>query len=429
MSTIAIKVEDVSKLYKLGEISTGTISHDLNRWFNTTFKNENPYAKIGELNDRTKKGNGGYIWALKDINFEVNKGDIVGIIGANGAGKSTLLKMLSKITKPSQGNIYLNGKISSLLEVGTGFHPEMTGRENVFMNGSILGMKKKEITKELDSIIDFSGVEKYIDTPIKRYSTGMKVRLGFAVAAHLNQEILIVDEVLAVGDAEFQRKCLNSMQSVSKQGKTVLFVSHNMAAIKQLCSRTLVLDKGSVIADTTTEKGIAAYLESIKTENFESVNILLSKVEKDNVIFYKNIAVKQRGNVVSELSNDEEISIEVDYTILEKIIGFRLILMIYDNYDNLISKHFFDEVNDIGTNVEVGDYVTTFHIPENILIDGTYTLKIKAGIHNVRMCKPENGIILQLHIVETGVIKRKRFPPNDKGLITLPVKITSQHIV
>jgi lipopolysaccharide transport system ATP-binding protein len=429
MSITSIKVEGISKLYKLGEVSTGTISHDLNRWVKKTFKNEDPYAKVGQINDRTIKGNSEYVWALKDIDFEVCKGDVLGVIGSNGAGKSTLLKLLSKITKPTRGNIYLNGKISSLLEVGTGFHPEMTGRENIFMNGSILGMKKKDIARELDSIIDFSGVEKYIDTPIKRYSTGMKVRLGFAVAAHLNQEILIVDEVLAVGDAEFQRKCLGSMQSVGQQGKTVLFVSHNMAAIKQLCNRTVVLDKGTLLADTSTEDGIRLYLESIKTENFDSVNTLLNKIEKDDVIIYKNILVKQQGNVVSELSNDEEISIEIDYTILEKIIGFRLILLIYDNYDNLISKHFFDELNDIGTNLEAGSYITTFTIPENVLIDGTYTLKIKAGIHNVRMCKPQNGIILQLNIVETGFIKRKRFPPNDKGLITLPLNITTQNII
>jgi lipopolysaccharide transport system ATP-binding protein len=429
MSTIAIKVEDVSKLYKLGEISTGTISHDLNRWLKKTFKNENPYLKIGELNDRTIRGNSEYVWALQNINFVVNKGDVLGVIGANGAGKSTLLKLLSKITKPSEGNIYLNGKISSLLEVGTGFHPEMTGRENVFLNGSILGMKKKEIAKELDSIIDFSGVEKYIDTPIKRYSTGMKVRLGFAVAAHLNQEILIVDEVLAVGDAEFQRKCLKSMQSVGKQGKTVLFVSHNMAAIKQLCSRTIVLDKGCLIVDTSTENGIAAYLESIKTESIDNINDLLSTIEKDEAINYKKIAIKQKGVIVSELCSDEKIDIEIQYQIQQKISGFRLILMLYDNYDNLISKHFFDELNDIGTTIEEGNYVTTFTIPENVLIDGTYTLKITSGIHNVRMCKPANGIILQLNIVETGFIKRKRFPPNDKGLITLPIHITTQNIV
>ena len=428
MSITSIKVEGISKLYKLGEVSTGTISHDLNRWVKKTFKNEDPYAKVGQINDRTTKGNGEYVWALKDIDFEVYKGDVLGVIGSNGAGKSTLLKLLSKITKPTKGDIYLNGKISSLLEVGTGFHPEMTGRENIFMNGSILGMKKNDIARELDSIIDFSGVEKYIDTPIKRYSTGMKVRLGFAVAAHLNQEILIVDEVLAVGDAEFQRKCLGSMQRVGQQGKTVLFVSHNMAAIKQLCNRTIVLDKGTLLADTNTEDGIRLYLESIKTENFDSVNTLLSKLEKDNVIIYKNISVKQQGNVVSEFSNDEEISIEIDYNILEKTIGFRLILLIYDNYDNLISKHFFDEMNDIGSTVTPGIYQTTFTIPTNLLIDGSYTIKITSGIHNVRMCKPIDGITLNINVVETGFVKRKRFAQNDKGLVTLPMEVSTIEI-
>lgn len=425
MSTIAIKVEEVSKLYRLGEISTGTISQDLNRWFKRTFKNENPYSKIGESNDRTTKGKSEFVWALNNINFEVHKGEIIGVIGANGAGKSTLLKLLSKITKPTEGNIYLDGKISSLLEVGTGFHPEMTGRENVFMNGAILGMKKREIAKELDSIIDFSGVEKYIDTPIKRYSTGMKVRLGFAVAAHLNQEILIVDEVLAVGDAEFQRKCLGSMQRVGTQGKTVLFVSHNMAAIKQLCSRTVVLDKGILIADTTTELGITKYLESIKTESIDTVNFLLNNIEKDNDIHYNNITIKQQGNIVSELNNDEPIEIAIAYRILSRIIGYRLILLIYDNFDNLISKCFFDEQNDIGTTIQQGFYQTIFTIPANILIDGTYKIKITSGIHNVRMCKPIDGITLNLNVIETGLLKRKRFAQNDKGLITLPIQVST----
>ncbi len=428
MSVISIKVEGISKLYKLGEVSTGTISHDLNRWIKKTLKNEDPYAKLGQVNDRTTKGNSEYVWALKDINFEVSKGDVLGVIGGNGAGKSTLLKLLSKITKPTQGTIYLNGKISSLLEVGTGFHPEMTGRENIFMNGSILGMKKNDIARELDSIIDFSGVEKYIDTPIKRYSTGMKVRLGFAVAAHLNQEILIVDEVLAVGDAEFQRKCLGSMQRVGKQGKTVLFVSHNMAAIKQLCNRAVVLDKGNLLANTNTDEGIRLYLESIKTENFDSVDMLLKNVEKDDVIIYNSISIKQKDNVLSEFSNDEEISIVINYSILEKTLGFRLIFLIYDNYDNLISKHFFDEMNDIGSTVNQGNYQTIFTIPANLLIDGSYKIKITSGIHNVRMCKPIEGITLNINIVETGFIKRKRFGQNDKGFVTLPIKVSTVEI-
>lgn len=428
MSDLAIKIEDLGKLYKLGEVSTGTISHDINRWYNRTFGKNDFHSKIGQVNDRTvKKSNDEYVWALQNINFDVKKGDVLGVIGANGAGKSTLLKLLSKITKPTKGKIYLDGKISSLLEVGTGFHPEMTGKENIFMNGSILGMKKKEIEQQLDSIIEFSGVEKYIHTPIKRYSTGMKVRLGFAVAAHLKQEILIVDEVLAVGDAEFQKKCLGSMQNLSTQGRTVLFVSHNMAAIKQLCNRTVVLDKGMLIADTITQNGINKYLESIKTEAIKNVSSILSNIEQDEVVAYNNISIKQQNKVVSELSNDENIDIEIDYIIKQKTFGYRLIFLLYDNYDNLISKSFFDEQNDIGSTVEAGRYLSTFTIPANLLIDGNYRITITSGIHNIRMCKPIEGISFTLNVVETGMIKRKRFNQNDRGLVTLPVSVNTIH--
>ena len=217
MKNLAIQAENISKQYRLGEVGTGTLSHDLNRFWSKFRGKEDPYLKIGEANDRTSKGISDYVWSLRDINFEVEQGDAVGIIGRNGAGKSTLLKLLSKVTKPTTGGFKVNGRIASLLEVGTGFNPEMTGRENIYLNGAILGMRRHEITRKFDEIVDFSGVERYIDTPVKRYSSGMYVRLAFAVAAHLESEILIVDEVLAVGDAEFQKKCLGKMGDVSKE--------------------------------------------------------------------------------------------------------------------------------------------------------------------------------------------------------------------
>lgn len=217
MKDIVLKVENVSKQYRLGLVGTGTLSHDVNRWWHQIRGKENPYLKIGEANDRSTKGNSDYVWALNDINFEVERGEVLGIIGKNGAGKSTLLKLLSKVTAPTTGSIKYNGKIASLLEVGTGFHPDLTGRENIYLNGAILGMTKKEITAQIDEIIDFSGVERYIDTPVKRYSSGMYVRLAFAVAAHLESDILIVDEVLSVGDAEFQKKCMGKMNDISKE--------------------------------------------------------------------------------------------------------------------------------------------------------------------------------------------------------------------
>ena len=257
---LALKAENISKQYRLGQVGTGTLSHDLNRFWHQVRGKEDPYLKIGEANDRSSKGESEYVWSLKDISFEIEQGDAVGIIGRNGAGKSTLLKLLSKVTKPTTGKIYTNGRIASLLEVGTGFHPEMTGRENIYLNGAILGMSRKEIRRKFDEIVDFSGVERYIDTPVKRYSSGMYVRLAFAVAAHLESEILIVDEVLAVGDAEFQKKCLGKMGDVSKgEGRTVLFVSHNIAAVKNLCQKGILLKDGNLITQGAIEGVINTY--------------------------------------------------------------------------------------------------------------------------------------------------------------------------
>jgi lipopolysaccharide transport system ATP-binding protein len=244
MSNTVIKVEGLGKQYRLGQVGTGTLSHDINRWWHTIRGKEDPYLKVGEVNDRSKKGSSDLVWAIKDISFEVKQGEVLGLIGRNGAGKSTLLKILSRVTGPTVGSVKAKGRIASLLEVGTGFHPELTGRENIFLNGAILGMDKHEIRSKFDEIVEFSGVERYIDTPVKRYSSGMYVRLAFAVAAHLEPEILIVDEVLAVGDAEFQKKCLGKMKDVSGQGRTVLFVSHNLQAIQSLCTSAILLKNG-----------------------------------------------------------------------------------------------------------------------------------------------------------------------------------------
>ena len=265
---VILKVENLSKQYRLGLVGTGTISHDFNRFIARIRGKEDPYLKIGESNDRSTKGTSEYVWALKDINFEVKRGEILGIIGKNGAGKSTLLKILSKVTGPTTGAIKSKGRIASLLEVGTGFHPEMTGKENIFLNGAILGMTKKEIASKLDEIIEFSGCERYVETPVKRYSSGMKVRLAFAVAAFLEPDILVVDEVLAVGDAEFQKKAIGKMQDISSQGgRTVLFVSHNMAAVQNLCSKVIILNDGRLTFNGATDDGILEYGQS-KEKNY-----------------------------------------------------------------------------------------------------------------------------------------------------------------
>lgn len=299
MSETVIKVDNISKMYDLGLVGTGTLSKDLNRTFARLRGKPDPYATIAELNDRRQRTNtkSGSVWALKDINFEVKKGEVLGIIGKNGAGKSTLLKILSQITTPTTGDIKIKGRVASLLEVGTGMHPEMTARQNIYLNGAIMGMTRKEVIAKLDEIVEFAGIGKYLDTPTKRFSSGMTVRLGFAVAAFLEPEILIVDEVLAVGDAEFQKKAIGKMQDVSKgEGRTVLFVSHNMAAVRSLCQNGIVIEKGEVVYKSSAARAVEYYLSGQKIslnhivfdkdqyENnwFRLLEISLNAIEKDN---------------------------------------------------------------------------------------------------------------------------------------------------
>jgi len=311
----AIEFNHVGKQYRLGLVSTKTLSHDFNRWWQTAIlKKEDPYLKIGETNDRATAGHSEYVWALRDIDFNVEQGDVVGIIGKNGAGKSTLLKLLSKVTGPTVGTIRARGRIGALLEVGTGFHPEMTGRENIYMNGAIMGMSKAEISKKLDEIIDFSGCERYIDTPVKRYSSGMTVRLGFAVAAHLDPEILVVDEVLAVGDAEFQKKAIGKMQEVSRgEGRTVLFVSHNMASIRSLCNNGVLLENGKVRYTGSIESVVNEYLinrsivhSSNLMERFNNKPLPSSYIES---VIFKGA----NGNDISSAMAGEPLDIVINF--------------------------------------------------------------------------------------------------------------------
>ena len=301
----AIEFNNISKLYRLGLVSTGTLAHDLKRWWTVNVRGkEDPYLTIGETNDRSTRGESDYVWALKDISFNVEQGDVVGIIGKNGAGKSTLLKILSRVTAPTTGTIRARGRIGSLLEVGTGFHPEMTGRENIYLNGAILGMTKAEITRKLDEIVDFSGCERYIDTPVKRYSSGMMVRLGFAVAAHLDPEILVVDEVLAVGDAEFQKKAIGKMQDVSRgEGRTVLFVSHNMAAVKKLCRHGIVLRNGMIDYMGTAESAVTHYTQGTERETPLSLSFKGGDLSKEAEI----LSVRFADNKTT-FSSDEPVA-------------------------------------------------------------------------------------------------------------------------
>ncbi len=309
----AIEFNNISKIYRLGLVSTGTLAHDMKRWWTMNIRGkEDPYLTIGETNDRSTKGDSDYVWALKDIDFRVEQGDVVGIIGKNGAGKSTLLKILSKVTAPTTGTIRARGRIGSLLEVGTGFHPEMTGRENIYMNGAILGMTKHEISKKLDEIIDFSGCERFIDTPVKRYSSGMMVRLGFAVAAHLDPEILVVDEVLAVGDAEFQKKAIGKMQDVSKgEGRTVLFVSHNMTAVKNLCKTGVILKNGKLDYSGDISSTIERYLSNQE----ERSNIAIADIRERS----GNGLLRFTHIDITDINNNPKESFEVGDPIKIKI--------------------------------------------------------------------------------------------------------------
>ena len=312
MSNVVLKVENISKQYRLGQLGTGTISHDLNRWFHKVRGKEDPFLKLGDVNDTSVADGGEYVWSLKDINFEVKQGEVLGIIGKNGAGKSTLLKILSQITTPTTGQIKVKGRIAALLEVGTGFHPDLTGRENIFLNGAILGMTKQEIKSKLDEIIDFSGVAKYLDTPVKRYSSGMMVRLGFAVAAHLEPEILIVDEVLAVGDAEFQKKCLGKMKDVSGQGRTVLFVSHNMPSIRVLCNTCLYLEQGKIKRLGYTDDIISEYLSNDLKSDFSTDGLIpetLSLYNTGEAKFISALLFNSTGDKSEELDFCENFSI------------------------------------------------------------------------------------------------------------------------
>lgn len=306
--SIAIEFNNVSKQYRLGLVSTKTLSHDLDRWWKVNVMHkEDPYLKIGSVNDRSQAADSEYVWALKDIDFKVEQGDVVGIIGKNGAGKSTLLKLLSKVTGPTTGTIRARGRIGSLLEVGTGFHQEMTGRENIFLNGAILGMTKQEIARKLDEIVDFSGCERYIDTPVKRYSSGMMVRLGFAVAAHLDPEILVVDEVLAVGDAEFQKKAIGKMQDVSKgEGRTVLFVSHNMTSIKNLCKTGVLIENGMVKYTGNINDTIDHYLSNKNMTHYDNLMDRFEGKSKPQAYFTDVYFMDEKRNVVETLQSGEK---------------------------------------------------------------------------------------------------------------------------
>ena len=382
---IAIQFDKVGKLYRLGTVGTGTLSHDLNRWWKMrVLHQEDPFMKVGETNDRATHGHSHYVWALKDISFNVEQGDVVGIIGKNGAGKSTLLKLLSQITSPTTGVIRARGRIGSLLEVGTGFHPEMTGRENIYMNGAIMGMTRHEITRKLDEIIDFAGVARYIDTPVKRYSSGMTVRLGFAVAAFMEPEILVVDEVLAVGDAEFQKKAIGKMQDVSKgEGRTVLFVSHNMGSVRRLCSRGVLLENGFLKFMGDIGETIQSYLGcEIIQDKFEGID------GKPEILYLSKASVKSSDE--SAFYNSSSIRINFDVVVVKRIpslvIGFNL----YSQYQYPLARADYNDESNVAT-LPPGVYHLTFEIPPYTLSNGSYKISFDVAERNIKRYSSEKS--------------------------------------
>jgi len=378
MSDITIKIENLSKLYRLGEVGTGTISHDLNRWWARFRGKEDPFSQVGQINDRTKKAESDFVWALKGVNLKVRKGEILGIIGKNGAGKSTLLKLISRITSPTTGSIRVKGRIASLLEVGTGMHPEMTAKENIFLNGAIMGMRHDEIRNCFDEIVEFAGCAMYVSTPIKRFSSGMRVRLGFSVAAFLEQEVLIVDEVLAVGDASFQKKAIGKMKEVSQnKGRTVLFVSHNMASIQNLTSRLVLLENGCVSYDGEVDNGIKMYLNSI-VSNIEKVKLKerLDRIGSRELMFV-DYKVVGEGNISRDfVVLGEDVYVKLYYESIKMIKNPIVIIQIVNslnrivlNSSNVVTGNIFNEINKKGCFV--------LRIPCFPFLPDTYTFNLR----------------------------------------------------
>ena len=372
----SIQIENVSKMYRIGQIGTGTISHDLNRWWCKLRGKPDPYQRIGKVNDREDAG-GDYVWALKDINLDIKQGNILGIIGRNGAGKSTLLKLLSRVTAPTVGNIRVKGRLASLLEVGTGFHPELTGRENIFLNGAILGMTRVEIRKQLDAIIDFSGCSKYIDTPVKRYSSGMYVRLAFAVAAHLESETLIVDEVLAVGDAEFQARCIGKMQDVSQQsGRTILFVSHNMGAVKKLCPQSALMRRGQLVNFGETQEIINDYFVGESQNQRKRSWGKSDPAECDEIELHEISVSDASGSCDSVIATDTPLQVNICYSLKKPVHQLRVsILLMTDDGTVVISSS--DMMSDVANNPrQTGRYVSSCSIPPLLLNRMQYVVRV-----------------------------------------------------
>lgn len=419
MSDTVIKVENISKFYQLGLINHGTLAKDLQGWWAKLRGREDPNSHISMVPNKNTNSDSDFIYALKDISFDVQQGEVLGIIGANGAGKSTLLKILSRVTSPTSGCIKIKGRIGSLLEVGTGFHPELTGRENIYLNGAILGMRKHEIDKKLDEIIDFSGVEKFIDTPVKRYSSGMYVRLAFAVAAHLDPEILVVDEVLAVGDADFQKKCLGKMDDVSKkEGRTVLFVSHNMAAVRQLCTRGILLRNGELVFDGETEKTIDEYLSINKTIIASTVLADRTEYREGNQLAkFIKFEIFSNGKPTNSIKTGNDVSFKITILSHDIVNDVEIHLTIYNSLDRRIIHT--DTLTVTGQKL-------TLKKGENIFISSFDSMPLQLGSYfiNIGIWKNKETVdwiqkAAMFDINETHIAGMDKLPPKSKCEIIL----------
>lgn len=407
MPHVVIKLENVSKQYRLGSVGTGTLSHDLNRFLAKIMGKEDPTSKVG-VSNRLDTVDGTYVWALKNIDLEIGDGEVLGIIGKNGAGKSTLLKLMSRVTAPTEGNIKIKGRIASLLEVGTGFHPELTGRENIFLNGAILGMTKKEITSKFDEIVDFSGIRKYVNTPVKRYSSGMYVRLAFAVAAHLEPEILIVDEVLAVGDADFQRRALGKMDEVSKSGRTVLFVSHDMGAIRRLCRRSVLMAGGRLALDGKTEDVIDYYLSDVSNQVSRQIDYGQGLMSKTEDLLLRSIRITDANNSTDALlSNGNPVYVKVNYEVLKEIKSMRVIVQLLSTRgDELFYSSDFTTW-DRGMPRPAGKYESICEIPSDFLNAQKYLIRVMIDVPKDRVLIPQTEtvsfIITEMEYDQMGI--------------------------
>ena len=345
-------------------------------------------------------------WALKEVSFEIMPGEVIGVIGRNGAGKSTLLKILSRITPPTVGEVELLGRVGSLLEVGTGFHPELTGRENIFLSGAILGMRRLEIRRRFDEIVAFAGVEQFLDTPCKHYSSGMYLRLGFAVAAHLDAEILVVDEVLAVGDAEFQRKCLGKMGEVASGGRTVLFVSHNLAALRAHCRSCFWLDKGWLRMMGNTEEVLELYYRNAAdVTSLETIDMAIAALPPDPTFRLQKVAIMQDGRRTLRVANGAPIDVQITYTVFQRVSGLRVYFDLLDENRTILVRSFHDDDRDSVPFTEPGTYVSTAVIPANFLAPRVYELRVRGAISRVRTCQAD-GVGVSLEVEYTSRINR-----------------------